>query len=273
MGDTLVSLVRDRAEQTPESMAFAILQGVGQELAELTCAGLEREARRVATLVAARVAPGGRALLVYEPGLDFLGAFFGCLFAGVTAIPVYPPFPNQLEAGLARLDRTLHDAGAHAVLASEALMGLSQMMRSENPVPWIVTSIPEEGEPEAWRDPGTAASAVAVMQYTSGSTTDPRGVVLRHENVIANLQSIDWFLGGATHGASVSWLPTYHDMGLVGGVIYNLSRGRPTYLLSPLHFLKHPASWLDLVSRVRATVSTGPPGPATRTIRPSARPQ
>ena len=157
---TLVSLVRDRAEQTPEAMAFAFLQDGGQDLAELSCAGLEREARRVATLVAARVAPGGRAILVYEPGLDFLGAFFGCLFAGVTAIPVYPPFPRQLEGGLARLDRTLHDAGAHAVLASEALAGLSQMMPRDRRVPWIVTNTPGDGDPDAWRDPGTTPGAI-----------------------------------------------------------------------------------------------------------------
>ncbi len=255
--ETLVSLVRDRAAQTPDRMAFAFLvDGEGDQV-ELSCADLEREARRVASLIGERVAPGGRAVLVFEPGLDFLGAFFGCLFAGVTAVPVYPPFPQQLEAGLARLGGVLEDSEAGAVLASRALIGLADLMANGGGAPWIESDA-GDGDPDGWRDPGVRPSTVAIMQYTSGSTSEPRGVVLHHEHVIANLRSIDWFLGGAAHGPSVSWLPTYHDMGLIGGVIYNLSRGRPTHLLSPLHCLKRPGRWLELVSGVRATVTGGP---------------
>jgi acyl-CoA synthetase (AMP-forming)/AMP-acid ligase II/alkanesulfonate monooxygenase SsuD/methylene tetrahydromethanopterin reductase-like flavin-dependent oxidoreductase (luciferase family) len=258
VADSLVALVRRQADRSPDDVAFGFVPSGDGEPSTLSRAGLETEARRIASLLAGRIAPGARALLVFEPGLDFLAAFFGALFAGVIAVPVFPPLPPRF-AGFDHLERVQRDAGAEAILTSSALSELADSVpggreRLRN-VRWIVTD--RDGDAEAWRDPGVTSSTIAFLQYTSGSTSEPRGVVLRHEHLLANLRALDWFVGAAP-GPMVSWLPMYHDMGLIGTVLYPLSRERPAYLLSPFHFLQRPARWLELVTRVRGAISGAP---------------
>jgi acyl-CoA synthetase (AMP-forming)/AMP-acid ligase II len=260
--DTLVTLVRQRAQDAPDGLAYGFLVDGDRDLRTLTYGELETEARRVASLVAARVAPGGRAVLVFEPGLDFLVAFFGCLFAGVVAVPVYPPAPPQIDAGVASVERIIRDARAQVLLISRQLSALADAMPGLRErlgvVPWIVTDDAHRGDPASWRDPLVRPAALAFLQYTSGSTAEPRGVALRHENLLAQERAIDWFVRDPTEATVVSWLPLYHDMGLIGTVLWPLHRGVPCYLLSPLHFLQRPGRWLEAMSRYRGTISGGP---------------
>ena len=261
MSDTLVGLIRERAERMPEKLAYSFLLDGERELRSLSYEQLETESRRIADLISTQVAPGARVLLMFPPGLEFLCTFFGCLFAGVIAVPVYPPAPPRYE-GFTRLQHVLADSSADALLTTQALMRLADVMpgvreRLGN-VPWIVTDRDRRGDAANWRDPGVKPDSIAFLQYTSGSTSDPRGVVLRHEHLMANLRAMHWFLREPTDGSMISWLPMYHDMGLIGTVMYPLSRGLPCHLLSPLHFLQRPARWLELISRVHATFSGGP---------------
>ena len=256
--DTLISLVRARAQQRPDGVACGFSDTGDSTPQTLTRAEFDMAARRVAVQVGTHVAPGGRAVLVFEPGLDFVAAFFGCLFAGVVAVPVYPPTLPRLDAGVAHVARIARDVEADVVLTSALLIGALE--RSPQWEPRIALTI-NDGvavDPESWRDPGVRPSDLAMIQYTSGSTTEPRGVALTHANLVHNLEAIHWFLREPERCVMVSWLPMYHDMGLIGTVMYPLVRGWPTYLMSPIRFLQRPARWLGLISRVRATVSGAP---------------
>jgi acyl-CoA synthetase (AMP-forming)/AMP-acid ligase II len=262
MAASLVDLVREREQAAPDALAYGFLADGEGEVSERTYAGLAAEARRIGSLLQDRVAPGGRALLVFEPGLQFVAAYYGCLFAGVAAVPAYPPAPPRLDAGIAHLGRVVRDAGIEAILTSGALGELAAALPGVpellGDVPWLATDAPGAGDAAAWRDPGVRGRDLAMLQYTSGSTAEPKGVALRHENLLANMRAIDWFLGAPGDGAFVSWLPMYHDMGLIGTIIYPLYRGFPSHLLSPVHFLQTPVRWLRAITRFRATISGGP---------------
>jgi acyl-CoA synthetase (AMP-forming)/AMP-acid ligase II len=254
---SIVDLVRLRAHSGAENLAYSFLEDGGSKRKTVSFAQLEREARRVAVLIAERIGPGSRLALLYPQGIEFLTAFFGCLFAGVIAVPVYPPAPPRLD-GLARLEHILRSSGSEAILSSLQLPSLAALRRHYAHLTWILTDGGANPDPEAWRDPAVQASDIALLQYTSGSTADPKGVVLRHGNLLENLRSMHWFLREPSSGSMVSWLPMYHDMGLIGTALYPLSQGLPCYLLSTLHFLQRPVRWLRLISEVRGTISGGP---------------
>jgi acyl-CoA synthetase (AMP-forming)/AMP-acid ligase II len=252
--DTFVALLRQRAQRHPDRLACAFL-GDGENITDrLSYAGLDEEARRVADLLARQLTPGARALLVCEPGLGFVTAFFGCLYAGVVAVPVVPPTGPRSTSGQARIRAILADCAAEAVLTS----GVDEEAALFGDTPRIALDGSRRGDPDAWRDPGVRAGTVAFLQYTSGSTAAPRGVVLTHANLLANQRAIAWSLAVPAGATWLSWLPMYHDMGLIGTLMQPLYRGAAAYLMSPLHFLQSPARWARAVSRYRAHVSGGP---------------
>jgi acyl-CoA synthetase (AMP-forming)/AMP-acid ligase II len=258
--ETLAELLQVRAQRSPGDMAYGFLpEGEGDPV-PITYGKLDTEARRIATQLSELLAPGSRALLVYEPGLGFITALFGCLYAGIVAVPVYPPMPGRMEAGLANLRLIASDCAAKAVLTQAHLRSYVENSTAAAPVPgitWIVTD-QGGGDASAWRGPRIRPDAVALLQYTSGSTTDPRGVVLRHDTVLANQRAIQKALR-VTSPIAVSWLPPYHDMGLFGFLLQPVYLHIPCYLMSPLHFLQRPGRWLRAITRFRATHSGGPP--------------
>ncbi|MDI5978877.1 fatty acyl-AMP ligase [Amycolatopsis magusensis] len=258
---TLVDLLRRRAEDDPSGFAFGFL-GDGESLRRFTYGQLDGEARRIASLLAGRLAPGSRAVLVHEPGLDFVAAFFGCLYAGVVAVPVYPPMPPRADLAASRIAKVIEDVSAEALLTTAALRDhlTAQPVLTEHAtgLRWTVTDQPGRGDPGAWRAGAATPDGIALVQYTSGSTTEPRGVVLRHRNLLANQAAIGEALHVPGHPVVASWLPMYHDMGLIGTILFPLYRGAPCYLMSPLRFLQRPASWLELITRYQVTVSGGP---------------
>lgn len=258
--ETLPEVLQNRAERNPHDLAYGFLPEGEGDTVPITYRELDIESRRIATQLGELLAPGSRALLMYEPGLRFITAFFGCLYAGIVAVPAYPPMPGRVEAGLANLRLIAADCAAKAVLTQAHLRSYLQDAAADAPVPgiaWIVTD-QGGGDASAWRRPRIRADEVALLQYTSGSTTDPRGVVLRHDNILANQRAVQESLRAAS-GTVVSWLPPYHDMGLFGFLLAPLYLGWPCYLMSPLHFLQRPGRWLDAITRFRATHSGGPP--------------
>jgi acyl-CoA synthetase (AMP-forming)/AMP-acid ligase II len=259
--ETLGGLLLEVAAEKPDSIAFGFLADGEDELVELTYAELARQARRVAALLADRLAPGGRAVLVYPPGLEFITAFFGCQLAGVVAVPAYPPAPPGMDASTLRLRRIACDAGAEAVLTTTGYLAFRDAtpeLASAVKVPWLVTDSRRSGDPGSCPVPGADPGALAMLQYTSGSTADPKGVALRHANLMANQRAIQRAMDSSDRTVGVSWLPMYHDMGLIGFVLHPLFLGIPSYLMSPVHFLERPARWLRAISRFRATISGAP---------------
>lgn len=254
--DTLVDLAQSRAADT--GVGFTFLHD-GSEPEMLSFRELDSRARVVASALGASIAEGSRAVLVHPWGSDFVTAFFGALYAGIVAVPMPPP-PTMRRRGAwtAQLRRVVQDSQATAVLSTAAqVAALARVSTDRCGVRWIATD-GLDGSPWDW--PGRQASAddVAYIQYTSGSTSSPKGVVLKHRNLIANSRAIATSFGLSSSDCWVSWLPMFHDMGLVGGVLNPLYLGCAGVYLSPTDFLQRPARWLEAVSRFGGTFSGGP---------------
>ncbi|WP_233592107.1 AMP-binding protein, partial [Corallococcus sp. AB011P] len=224
---------------------------------------LDVRARRIATALRERGAQGERVLLLYPPGLDYIAGFFGCLYAGAVAVPAYPPDPMRLERTLPRLRAIIQDARASVVLTTSGILGLSDFVFEQAPdfraLHWMATDeLPEGGERDWVAPEGLGAESLAFLQYTSGSTGTPKGVMLTHGNLLHNLSLIHGAFGARADSVGVIWLPPYHDMGLIGGILEPLYGGFPVTLMSPMSFLKRPMAWLEAVSRFGGTISGGP---------------
>jgi amino acid adenylation domain-containing protein len=259
---TLGERIRARAAAEPEREAYVFLADGEADEQRLTYGGVDRRARAVAAVLQARGLAGERALLLFPPGLDYAAAFLGCLYAGTVAVPAYPPTGSR---GLPRLSAILADCAPRAVLTVAALRATveRQLARSESPfalpaLPFVDVDAVPDAAADGWRDPGLDAEDLAFLQYTSGSTSTPKGVRVSHGNLLANERMIQEAFATTAESVVVSWLPLYHDMGLIGGLLHPLYLGARCVLLSPLHFLQRPARWLEAISRHRATVSGGP---------------
>lgn len=251
---TFPELVRRRAAQTPDKTAFEFLAGDGTEEV-LSYAGLDARARGVAAALARYQADGRRALLMYPPGLGYVAAFLGCLYAGVVAVPVYPPAAGR---GLDRILAVTRDARADFLLSDPATAAEVQARYPADELSGLTWLITGDGPDDGWQAPDLTPDGVAFLQYTSGSTGTPKGVVVRHRNLMHNAATIAGALGLGAGDRAVSWLPPYHDMGLIGGILQPLYGGFPCTLMSPLTFLFRPVSWLETMSRHRATATAAP---------------
>ena len=202
---------------------------------------------------------GERALLLYPSGLDFVAAFFGCLYAGVTAVPAYPPRRNR---NMARIDAIANDAEAKIALTTFEVLERVQTMIADTPalqrIRWRATDQWDDEQADQWRRPDVHGDTLAFLQYTSGSTGTPKGVMLTHSNLMHNSAMITYAFEHSRSGSGCFWLPLYHDMGLIGGILQPLYMGRPNTLLSPTHFLQKPVRWLQAISQSGSTISGGP---------------
>ncbi|PRQ08993.1 type I polyketide synthase [Enhygromyxa salina] len=256
---TLVDVARARAREQGDLGVFTFLEDGETDARTLSAAQLDRRARAVAAELQRVAEPGSRALLLYPPGLDYVIAFFACLYAGVIAVPAYPPDPRALARTLPRLQSILADCEASVVLTLGALAGPSaSLLRGPAPLTWVATDEVADARASDWRAATLQSSDIAFLQYTSGSTDTPKGVMLSHANLLENSARIRECFGHSSASQGVIWLPPYHDMGLIGGIIQPLYAGFPVTLMSPLHFLQRPLRWLQAISRYRATTSGGP---------------
>lgn len=258
MNTTFVEALRRRAEATPDRPALEF-QVSGTECHTVGYADLDQGARTVAALIQERVGPGGRVLLLHQPGPDYVRAFFGCLYAGAVAVPVYPPLGRR---GLERVRSVAADSGAELALVDTATLAAIDE-RGGRPAAlsslvWATTDDADPALAAAWRERRPGPEALAFLQYTSGSTGTPKGVMLSHANLVHNSATIGRALGLDETSRGVSWLPPYHDMGLIGGILQPVYTGFPCTLLSPLDFLHKPLRWLQALSRTRATITPAP---------------
>lgn len=260
---SLIDLLRLRAHSAPHAPAYTFLNDGERVGATLTNEQLYLRARAIAaTLQASGVHPGDRILLLYPPGLQVIEAFFGTLMAGAIAVPMYPPHHAQLHRGVERLASIVGSAEPVVVLCTAMLRPLEDRLRLfAAPLAtalWLDTDDIDTGAAEHWSDPLVQASSIAFLQYTSGSTAAPRGVMVSHHNLLHNLACGAHVEENDADSVSVSWLPVIHDMGLIEGVLQPLWSGYPAYLMAPTAFLQRPLRWLQAITRYQATNSGGP---------------
>ncbi len=256
---TLVDLLQLRAEEQPDKRAFLYLINGEEEGEALTFAELDYRARQIAVELQRHVSPGDRAILLYPPGLDYIAAFFGCLYAGVVAVPAYPPRKNR---SLARIEGIVTDADVSVALTTPALHDVVTRRFADEPMltklHWLTTGTTSTADADAWEAPAISGDTLAFLQYTSGSTGQPKGVMVSHANLLANEQVIHSTMGTRADDVIVGWLPLYHDMGLIGIVLQPVYLGSSCVLMAPYDFLRKPLVWLQAISKYKGTVSGGP---------------
>ena len=256
MQKSLLEILSYRAQHQPNKQAYIFLQNGETESGSLTYGELDRQARVLASDL--QSFKGERALLLYPSGLEFISAFFGCFYAGVVAVPVYPPRRNQK---LSRLLSIVNDAQAKIALTTTSILANIEKRWEEEEklshLKWIATDTVETN-PQEFVLKSVALDSLAFLQYTSGSTGTPKGVMVSHRNLLHNEQMIQQAFGHTADSSVVGWLPFYHDMGLVGNVLQPLYSGIPAILMPPAAFIQKPIRWLQAISRYKATTSGGP---------------
>lgn len=257
--ETMVDILRYRSLKTPHAQAFTFLEDGETQESTLTYHELDQRSRAVAAQLQTFGLSGERAILLYPPGLDYLTAFFGCLYAGVVAIPAYPP-ANQRKTP--RIQAISTDAQASVALTTTAMLPTLQSILTqkteEGNFRWLTTDNIAQGLEDSWQQPLINADTLAFLQYTSGSTGTPKGVMLSHGNLLHNAAVTYQLMEHSPKSKFISWLPVYHDMGLIGGILQPLYGGFGCILISPASFLQRPYRWLQAISRYKGTTSGGP---------------
>jgi acyl-CoA synthetase (AMP-forming)/AMP-acid ligase II len=258
VAETLVEILQERAARQGNDRVYTFLHG--EEEKSLTYAEIDQLARSTAASLLLHCNPGDRALLIYSPGLDYIVALFACMYAGVIAVPSYAPRPNR---PMTRLEAIVSNSEPRVVLTTRALLDSPKSIFRQQQGPLAnllaiatdditldlsVGDVPIE----------ITATMPVILQYTSGSTAFPKGVTLTHGNIVHNTAAIERNFPLDSSSSTVFWLPPYHDMGLIGGILQPLCTGFPVTLMSPVAFLQRPVRWLQAISRYRATCSGGP---------------
>lgn len=251
-------VIRWRAEQHPDAIAYTFLADGEDDEENITFGELERRVRIAAAHIRRQAPVGSRALLIYDSGIDYIVAILGCFAAGVIAVPVYPPDPWRFQTTLERLEVVLADSQASLLLttggyqqAADDLLGRCPDLKKV-----IATDQIDHSRDEAMPETSVSRDDPALLQYTSGSTGAPKGVIVSHGNLLFNSRHIQRF--DEPHAVIVSWLPMYHDMGLMGMVLQTVHSGRRLVLMSPVRFVERPFRWLRAVSKYRAYSTCGP---------------
>ena len=257
--DTLVDILRNRASRQPDKVVYTFLADGETAEIKLTYHQLEQKARAIATYIQSLCQPQARVLLLYPPGLGFIEAFFGCLYAGAIAVPAYPPRPNR---SIDRVQSIINSASPALALTTNTIIGNLQKKADRHPelksLRWLATDSINLQYAQKYRETAIDSDNLAFLQYTSGSTAEPKGVKIAHRNLLHNLAAIHDCFHHDTQSQGVIWLPPYHDMGLIGGILQPLYGDFPVTLMSPLMFLQNPLRWLKAISHYKATTSGGP---------------
>ena len=258
--ETFSQILRVRSEIQPDKIGVSFLTYDKEQTSTLQWSyrKLDRKAQVIAAQLQKTSSPGDRALLLYPPGLDFIAGFFGCLYAGIIAVPAYPPRRNQK---LSRLKSIVDDAQVNSVLTTDSAMSLARQQYDSfsalKAITWIATDkLPNETID--WNPSEADSDTLALLQYTSGSTGNPKGVMVSHGNLLHNCKVIQSISNASEESRAVSWLPHYHDMGLINGFLFPIYLGAPTTVLAPADFLQKPIRWLQAMSDLQGTHSSAP---------------
>ncbi|CCE23211.1 condensation domain-containing protein [Methylotuvimicrobium alcaliphilum] len=256
---SLTDILQRRAVCHPHRTAYTFLDFGGPTPRSLTYGELNQEARQLAFQLHRMELRGERAVLLYPPGLDYIVAFYACLYSGTIAVPAYPPSNNR---HMPRLQAIIDDSKAKIILTTGQVANSIRQFAgaTENLLDrrWVQTDTLETHDTGLWQASVLQEKDLAFLQYTSGSTGNAKGVMISHGNLMANQQLIQRRFGHDERSTVVGWLPLYHDMGLIGNVMQPLYCGASAVLMSPMAFLEKPLRWLQAISDYRAHTSGGP---------------
>ena len=256
---SFVEVLRTRAHEVPERVAYTFLVDGEADEVKLTYGELDQQARSIAVRLETQRLHGKRVLLLYPPGLEYIAAFWGCLYAGVVAVPAYPPRMNR---NLERLQAIVADSEAAGILTTASTLARMEPLLAETPGIEKVCRVTTDDVPPdlaaGWRAPEINRESLAFLQYTSGSTAIPKGVMVTHGNLLHNESLIQRAFRQTQDSIIAGWLPLYHDMGLIGTVLQPVFAGARCILMSHVAFLQRPMRWLEAISRYRATTSGAP---------------
>ena len=257
--ETWTQLIQQRANYQPDKTAYIFLQNGEIETDRLNYSQLYQQSRAIAAYLQTSLSKGDRAILLYPPGLDFITAFYGCLLAGIIAVPANMPHPKR---PFSRVNAIIADASATAVLTTSAIK-TKLLAQTNNHLDlsdqnWWITDQIDDHWSENWKAPQVTSDSLAFLQYTSGSTGLPKGVMVTHRNILHNQQAIQQAFEHNDSTIMLSWLPLFHDMGLIGHVLQPFYLGIASILMPPLVFLQRPQRWLKAISHYRVTTSGAP---------------
>ncbi|MEY2832067.1 MAG: hypothetical protein RLZZ574_1325, partial [Cyanobacteriota bacterium] len=265
INSTIVDVLLDKATIVPYQTAYTFLADGENESDSCTYQKLDLQARAIAVQLLTKVKPGDRALLVYPytAGLEFIAAFMGCLYAGVVAVTDYPrqhikslsQYQDRIVDCQASIALTTHEFAARV---KGQLIAHPTMALKLKALPWIESDQVDLSLADRWRSPKIDGDTLAFLQYTSGSTGQPKGVMVTHGNVLHNSEVIYQSFGHHPQTKILMWLPMFHDMGLIGGVMQPLFAGLPAVLMSPIALAQQPFLWLQALSKYQITTSGGP---------------
>lgn len=257
---TLAELFLHRCRQPMEGIAYAFVRDTLELGGELSWSELRDRVAQLSAVLRHRADPGARILLLYPPGLDIVVAFWSCIHAGLVPIPAPPPDSIRRKHSLPRLRAILDDAQASLILTTGSIHALaSSLLMAPEPgeSSWLTTDDLPAGSPVD-DSPRRSGTSLAYLQYTSGSTATPRGVMISHRNVLAQCEGLALATGVTGNSRSLCWLPYYHDYGLVHGILAPFFAGIPAFLMSPVTFLRRPLRWLEAIDRLGITHSGAP---------------
>ncbi|WP_432069906.1 aminotransferase class I/II-fold pyridoxal phosphate-dependent enzyme [Streptomyces sp. AA1529] len=261
---TVAGLLRRRLELTPHAVAYRFLSDTGGTSESWDYAELDRRARAVAAHLQQARLEGEPVLLLHPPGLDYIASFFGCLYAGAVAVPAYPPQSARFGQTVQRLAGIARDSGATHALTTRAVRDAAHGTPEEaarlglDRLCWVTEDELRDAQADRWAEPSTTSESLAFLQYTSGSTAAPKGVMVSNGNLVRNLRSSHLRLELDSAAGMVSWLPPYHDMGLIGGLLTPMYGGFSSHLMAPMTFVQRPLLWLETLSETRASMSVAP---------------
>ncbi|MFT6777652.1 MAG: acyl-CoA synthetase (AMP-forming)/AMP-acid ligase II [Paraglaciecola sp.] len=254
---TLVELLQYQSAINADNIVYRILRNGEQAHSSLTFGELDRQAKGIAAALQQTGQPGDTVVLMLFPRLDYISAFFACLYAGKIAVPAYPP-ANRRRDG-AKLDALLEDCQSSHILTSAKEHQRLVATLAKSPYAQKITDLSNlKHQSDDWQPPAITGDSLAFLQYTSGSTGQPKGVMVSHDNLLNNLAHIVHHMGATTQDTVVSWLPPYHDMGLIGTLLSAVYAGLTTVMMEPVAFLQQPFVWLKAISDYKATHSAAP---------------
>lgn len=256
---SIVEVLRHRAHHQGEQIAYTFLRD-GEALEEpMSYGSLDHRARTLAASLLDRARPGEPVLIVLQPGLGYIVALFACFYARLVAVPSFPPRARRLAGTLSAIGRDCNAALILTDASSEPGVAAQLDDARLDQVPRLVVGADTWTSPAGWDGASPDPADLALLQYTSGSTGNPKGVMVSHGNLIDNLEAAVRRFGIGAHSRGVTWLPPYHDMGLVAGTLQPVYSACVTTVLSPMHAMQRPIRWLKAIQRTRATISGGPP--------------
>lgn len=257
---TLPDILRQRAEIQKDELLYIFLEDGENEKEKYSYQKLDHQAKAIAAEIQKISNKGDRVLMLFPSGMEYITSLYGCLYSGAIAIPAYPPRRNR---NFFRIQSIINNSGARIAMTTRSIFSLIDKNfageESLKNIKWIIYEDIDIENEKSLTDPNLHPNDIALLQYTSGSTGAPKGVMVSHKNIVANSEIIKKSFAYKQHiSVGVNWLPSFHDMGLIGCIFQPCYTGFPSVLMPPVAFLQKPENWFKSVTKYKGTSIGGP---------------